>query len=109
MSAWDLPGPVPVYLGGHRFTHEYWAAGCLRDIGVCPRYYGIVDHRLLIRRVVTGWHPGARLPFRPKPDSVAVMMFTDRTWWTHLYVPEFLACFPELARALERASRSPAS
>jgi hypothetical protein len=96
--------PPPDYLGPHRFTCEYWMAGTLKDLGICNRYYSIADNRRKLKRHAVGWHPADNLPFRAKADCVALMIFTDQQWWTHLTSDEFLLCFPELAGALARSA-----
>lgn len=81
-----------------QFTHECWAAGSLAKFGLETRYASIKQSRGLIRQHAIGYCPGPSLYFRPKPDSMAVMFWTqdEDTFWTHLTAREFAACFPEI-------------
>jgi hypothetical protein len=81
-----------------RFTHDRWAAGSLATFGLETRYASITQSRGLIRRHAIGYCPGPSLHFRPKPDCMGVMFWTEAedTFWTHLTDREFAACFPEV-------------
>lgn len=85
-------------LPNHFFTYQRWRAGSLSEFGIQTRTNSIEQNRNIIRENAIGYIKGENLWFRPKPNTVAVMFWTDKHFWTHLTVKEFIICFPELKK-----------
>lgn len=79
------------------FTWEYWSNGALLNLGLYNKYESIKEGRKIIREYAIGYCHGEKLWVRSKPDTVAVMFWTESSghFWTHLSVREFNLCFGE--------------
>jgi len=80
-----------------RFTYESWRNSTLLDaFGIRSRIYDITIPRnqSTLREHAIGWNFGSKVPFRPKPNTRAVMFFNaDGFFWNHLEEEEFNIVF----------------